>query len=100
MKLVIASSAILCLLIASSCYGQSHNVFWGTPAWNDTRIFYQHVNVTSSFLQVITRDVVFPSAVSFKKKIYFNFVSVNRNSYFDFIAPFSWDEIKNPFFFH
>ncbi|KAG4069467.1 hypothetical protein HA402_001766 [Bradysia odoriphaga] len=62
MKIVIASAAILCLLIATSCYAQSHNAFWGAPAWNDTRIFYQHVNVSSSFLQVITRDVAFPSA--------------------------------------
>lgn len=64
MKIVITSTAIFCLLIASSCYGQSHNLFWGNPAWNDTRILYQHVNVSSSFLQVTTRDVVFPSAVS------------------------------------
>lgn len=64
MKIAIASTAILCLLIASSCYGQSHNIFWGAPAWNDTRILYQHVNVSSSYLQTTTRDVAFPAAVS------------------------------------
>lgn len=77
MKIAITSAAIFCLLIASSCYGQSHNIFWGTPAWNDTRILYQHVNVTSSFLQQITREVAFPSAVS-----YFNFISVFYNNFF------------------
>lgn len=80
MKFVITLTAIFCFIIAS-CYGQSqnifwgttpgwndtqksHSVFWGTPAWNDTRILYQQVNVSSSFLQVTERDVVFPSPVS------------------------------------
>ncbi len=67
MKIVITSTAILCLLIVGRCYGQSHNIFWGTPAWNDTRILYQHVNVSSSFLQVTSQDVAFPSAVSIIK---------------------------------
>lgn len=67
MKFIITSSSVvLCLLIASSCYGQSHNIFWGMAAWNDTRILFQHVNASSSFLQQVTRDVVFPSAVSVK----------------------------------
>lgn len=64
MKFIITSTAIFCFVLVSTCYGQSHNIFWGSPAWNDTRILYQHVNVSSSFLQTTTRDIQFPSVVS------------------------------------
>lgn len=79
MKLTISLAGVLCCIIASSCYAQSNNLILGAASWNDTRILYQHVNFNSSMLQVTTREVAFPSAVSIFKLLFWIFYQVGSH---------------------